>query len=257
MNMAYIDEMKQQGNWLFKKRSFFPVIVMSLLVAEGLFDTSYLMGSPYIDRLWGLGCFGIALAGLGMRIYTVGYVPHGTSGRTTSEPKARALNTTGIYSIVRHPLYLSNFVIWAGIALFPCKIFPAVCCVLGFLLFHERIIIAEEAFLAEKFGDEFTEWAKKTPALIPKTGLWVKPALRFSWQAVFKREYPGVLTVTLSFALMDMAINWRREGTPLPDRVWLSILGAGLIVFVTGWILRKTGVTDTPRTPIAKQTQET
>jgi protein-S-isoprenylcysteine O-methyltransferase Ste14 len=252
-SMAYIDEMKQQGNWLFKRRSFLPVIIMSLLVANGLFDTSYLMDSPLIDGLWGLGCFGISLIGLCMRIYTVGYVPHGTSGRTTSEPKARALNTTGMYSIVRHPLYLCNFVIWTGIALFPREISSSVCCVLIFLLFHERIIVAEETFLAEKFGDEFIEWAKKTPALIPKKGLWVKPALRFSWQTVLKREYPGVLTVTLSFTLIDMAINWRREGKPLPDRVWPSILCIGLLVFVAGWILRKTGVTDPPR----KQAMET
>jgi protein-S-isoprenylcysteine O-methyltransferase Ste14 len=252
--MAYTDEMKMQGNWLFKKRSFFPVIIMSLLFPAGLLNSSYLMGSPFIDRLWGLCCFGIALFGLGIRIYTVGYVADGTSGRTTSEPKAKSLNTTGIYSIVRHPLYLSNFVIWAGIAMLPHSALLTIICVFAFFLNYERIIIAEEAFLSEKFGDEFTQWAEKTPALIPKRGLWIKPARPFSWQAVFKREYPAVLTITASFASINAFINWHREGRLLPDRLWLSLLGISLLVFITGWILRKTGVTDCPRSPLVKQT---
>jgi protein-S-isoprenylcysteine O-methyltransferase Ste14 len=251
--MAYIDEMKQQGNWLFRRRSFSPIIILLLLLPAGLLNSTYLMGSTFIDHLWQLFCFGIALVGLGLRIYTVGYVPHGTSGRTTSDPKAKSLNTTGIYSIIRHPLYLSNFVVLIGISMLPHSALLTATCVLAFLLHYERIIIAEEAFLSEKFGDAFTQWAQKTPALIPTIGPWVKPNRSFSWLSVLRREYSGVLTVTVSFALINTFINWRREGKLRSDWLWLLVLGAGLIVFVAGWILRKTGVTEPPR----KQAMET
>jgi protein-S-isoprenylcysteine O-methyltransferase Ste14 len=250
--MAYIDEMKLQGSWLFRKRSFFPLIIMSLLFPAGLLNSPYLMGSPSIDRLWQLACLAIAMFGLLIRMYTVGYVADGTSGRTTSEPKAKSLNTTGIYSIVRHPLYLSNFVIWAGIAMLPHSALLVVTCVFAFFLNYERIIITEEAFLADKFGDAFTQWAKKTPALIFKRELWVKPDRLFSWQAVFKREYPGVLTVTATFFAIHIFINWNREGNLQPDRLWLSLLGISMLIFITGWILRKAGITDRRRTPLAK-----
>jgi protein-S-isoprenylcysteine O-methyltransferase Ste14 len=251
--MAYIDEMKTQGNRLFRWRSFLPVIIMALFFPIGLRNSTYLMGSPLIDEIWEFCCFAIALLGLGIRIYTVGYVADGTSGRTTSKPKAAELNTTGIYSIVRHPLYLGNCIVWAGIALIPHSALTVMSCSLAFFLYYERIFIAEEAFLSEKFGDTFAQWAKKTPAMIPKPGLWVKPARNFSWQAVFKREYPGVLTITASFALIDALVDWYRDSKWQPDLTWLGIFCAGLLVFLAGWILRKMRVIGNPENRSAKQ----
>jgi protein-S-isoprenylcysteine O-methyltransferase Ste14 len=255
--MAYIDEMKKQGNLLFRLRSFLPFVIMALLFPIGLRNSTYLMGSPLIDEIWEYCCFAIALSGFGIRIYTVGYVADGTSGRTTSRPKAAELNTTGMYSIIRHPLYLGNWMIWAGIALFPHSVLTAISCGLAFFLYYERIIIAEEAFLSERFGEAFTQWAQKTPAMIPKTGLWVKPARHFSWQAVFKREYPGVLTITASFAAIDAFVDRYRDGESQPDLLWLGILCAGLLVFLAGWISRKMKVIGEPGNRLVKQPAET
>ncbi|MGC9453013.1 MAG: methyltransferase family protein, partial [Oceanipulchritudo sp.] len=42
----------------------------------------------------------------------------GTSGRNTKQQVAYSLNTTGFYSVVRNPLYLGNFFMYLGIALF-------------------------------------------------------------------------------------------------------------------------------------------
>ena len=48
----------------------------------------------------------------------MGFAPRGTSGRNTLGQVAEVLNTSGMYSVVRNPLYLGNFVIWLGLALF-------------------------------------------------------------------------------------------------------------------------------------------
>ncbi|MGB8874133.1 MAG: hypothetical protein WCC75_12145, partial [Desulfobaccales bacterium] len=45
-----------------------------------------------------------------------GLPPRGTSGRNTQGQVAETLNTTGIYSLVRNPLYLGNFLIWLGLS---------------------------------------------------------------------------------------------------------------------------------------------
>jgi len=254
--MAYIDEMNRQGNWIFKRRSFLP-LATAVLLPLGLWNSTYFMGSPSLDRLWELFCFAISLLGLGIRIYTVGYVAHGTSGRATSNPKAEMLNTTGIYSIVRHPLYLGNFVIWAGVAMLPHSALLAISCILVFFLYYERIIVVEETFLSDKFGDTFTQWAQKTPAMIPKFKLWQKPVLPFSWQAVIKREYPGVLSITASFAAIDAIIDLFRDNKWQIDRLWSTIFCVGLLIFGTVWILRKTRIIEYPRNHLTKQPLET
>jgi protein-S-isoprenylcysteine O-methyltransferase Ste14 len=236
--MAHIDQLKKQGNWLFRWRSFLPLVIVPLFIIS-LRHFTYPEGSHLLDRLWELFCFAISLFGLGIRIYTVGYVPKGTSGRTTSEPKAQELNTTGMYSIVRHPLYLGNLVIWVGIVLFARSILLAAFCFLAFFLYYERIIIAEETFLLEKFGLAFTQWAQKTPMIIPIIKLWRKPAQPFSWRVVLSREYSGLLTITSSFIAIELLSDRFYEGKWQLDWMWAGIFVASLLVFVVLRTLKK------------------
>ena len=89
----------------------------------------------------------ISFLGLAVRVYTIGCVPEGTSGRNVKEQRADELNTSGIYSIVRNPLYLGNFFICFGLVAYPAPSFYMILSyVLLFLLYHERIIFAEEEF---------------------------------------------------------------------------------------------------------------
>jgi len=249
--MAYVDEMKEQGNWLFRWRSFLPLVIAPLFII-GLQHSTYPMGSHLLGRLWELFCLAISLAGLGIRIYTVGYVPAGTSGRTTSNPKAQELNTTGMYSIVRHPLYLGNFVIFVGIALFARSTLLAVACVLAFFLYYERIIIAEEAFLSDKFGEVFTQWAEKTPMIVPRFRLWCKPAQPFSWRVVLTREYPGFFTIIASFTAIEVISDRFYEGKWQLDWMWGTILCVGLLVFVILRTLKKMRIIKRPQNPAAQ-----
>lgn len=246
--MAHIDQLRNQGNWLFRWRSFLPLVVVPLFIISLRYYT-YPEGSHLLDRLWGLSCFAISLFGLGIRAYTVGYVPAGTSGRTTSGPKARELNTTGIYSIVRHPLYLGNFVIWVGIVLAARSIPLAVFCFPAFFLYYKRIIIAEEGFLSEKFGSAFAQWAEKTPAIIPRFKLWCKPARPFSWQAVLSREYSGFLSIIASFTAIEVLGNRFYEGKWQLDWMWMIIFCVGLMVFVIFRTLKKMRIIRHPRNP--------
>jgi len=219
-----------------------PLFVVPLFIIS-LRNYTYPEGSHLLDRLWELFCLAISLFGLGIRIYTVGYAPAGTSGRTTSGPKAQELNTTGIYSIVRHPLYLGNFVIWVGIVLFARSVLLAAFCFLAFFLYYERIIIAEETFLSQKFGSAFAQWAEKTPLLIPRFKLRRKPARPFSWRAVLAREYPGIFMITASFFALEVLGDRFYNGRWQLDWMWIVIFCVGLLVFVTLRTLKKMGIT--------------
>src|SRR5438132_991783 len=113
--MPLKEELQQQGDWLFRWRSYVPLALVPVLLAAIVTEEPPVR-SP-ADRWWMLFCLGVSLVGLGIRVLTVGFVPRGTSGRNTRRQMARQLNSTGMYSVVRHPLYLGNMVIWLGIAM--------------------------------------------------------------------------------------------------------------------------------------------
>jgi protein-S-isoprenylcysteine O-methyltransferase Ste14 len=250
--MAYIDKLRNQGNWLFRWRSFLPLFVVPLFIVSLRYFT-YPERNHLLDRLWELFCFSISLLGLAIRIYTVGFVPSGTSGRTTSKPKAKELNTTGMYSVVRHPLYLGNFVIWIGIVLAVHSILLTAFCFSAFYLYYIRIIIAEEAFLSEKFGKNFTLWADKTPTLIPKFKLWRKSTRPFSWQVVLSREYHAFLTITASFLAIEIVSDRFYKGKWQLDWLWLTIFCIGLLTFIVLRTLKKMRIIGHYRNRSAKQ----
>ncbi|MEI3590430.1 MAG: hypothetical protein V8Q44_05920 [Alistipes ihumii] len=65
-----------------------------------------------------MGCLLVSLFGLAIRIRTAGHTPDRTSGRNTAEGQvADEPNTTGIYSMMRNPLYVGDLFKWPGIAL--------------------------------------------------------------------------------------------------------------------------------------------
>ena len=154
----------------------------------------------------------MSLVGLAIRIYTVGYTPKNTSGRNTAEGQvADTLNTTGIYSMVRNPLYLGNFFMWLGPALMTENIWFIISFILFYWIYYERIIYAEEQFLERKFGNNYRAWADKVPVFIPKLGRFTSNRLSFSIKKVIKKEKNGLFAVFLIFMVFDLIGEWIKE----------------------------------------------
>src|SRR5436190_16315082 len=106
------------GNWLFRWRSYLPLPLFGVVLL-GIYGFRYPLGSHLLDVVWDLFCFGIGLLGLLIRILTIAHTPRGTSGRNQCEQRADVLNTTGMYSLLRHPLYLGNYFMWLSVAMLP------------------------------------------------------------------------------------------------------------------------------------------
>ena len=194
--MALRENLEKQGAFLFKWRSYLPLLFMPLFIIA-------LKNSEFIERIFGddIGDLWESIAvivsflGLAIRCFTVGYVPRGTSGRNTQSQAAEILNTKGMYSITRNPLYLGNFVIIFGITLFIQVWWLALLVWIGFWLYCERIIFAEEEFLRRKFGHEFIVWAQRTPMVIPCFKDWRKPDLPFSFKTVLRRGFSTYFSI--------------------------------------------------------------
>ena len=141
--MSLQESMVKSGHFFFRWRSYIPLLFIAPLILafeESAYIES-LVGDD-IEDLWVLLCFIISLAGLAVRCFTVGFIPGSTSGRNTTEQRANFLNTTGMYSIVRNPLYLGNFIMILGVMLSIKVWWLALIFSLVFFIYMERIILA-------------------------------------------------------------------------------------------------------------------
>ena len=236
--MALREEFRKSGEWLFRWRSYLPLLLIALFLLA-LISVRHPYGRPPLGGSWEFFCIAVSFAGLGIRILTGGYVPEGTSGRNVKGQVADVLNTTGVYSLVRHPLYLGNFLIWLGISLFWGLWWFSLIIVLILWLYYERIMFAEEEFLREKFGEAFTEWADQIPAFIPKFGNWVKPNLPFSFKTAIRKEYSGFFAMMVVFTLLKIAGEFLSRGGLWIGWNWAIMFGASLIIYLGVRYLKK------------------
>jgi len=238
--MPLKEKLESTGNFLFRWRSFLPLLTIGLFLIAMRYS-SYHQGNHYPVMLWEGICFGVSLFGLAIRVFTVGFVPKGTSGRTTDKPRASNLNTTGMYSIVRHPLYTGNFLIWLGVSMFPRSLVLVIAIISLFSLYYWLITLAEEKILREKFGNTFDEWAHRTPLLFPRFRNWQKAALPFSLKTVLKRECSTFLAIITIFTCLEIVENLFYSGKLQFDPVWVSIFLTGLCSYVILRTLKKKG----------------
>jgi len=236
--MALKEDFENAGNWLFRWRSYLPLI-LTLLFLIALSDYKYPGNSDITHFIWEAFSFLVSMLGLAIRMFTVGHTPRGTSGRNTQKQVADSLNTTGIYSLVRNPLYLGNFFMGFGIALFACLWWLALIFVLIFWLYHERIIYAEEAFLRGKYGETYMEWADQTPVFIPKFSGYTKPAMPFSLKTAISRETNSYMAVVLLMSILETVSNAVVTGHAYMSPIWLYVLEVSFVLWFVVRLIRK------------------
>ncbi len=110
--------------------------------------------------------FLVSVVGEFIRGIAVGYAHRGTSGRE-SFLKADALNTAGIYSLVRNPLYIGNFLIFSGLLTVFANIFAVLVFMIFLCLQYYLIILSEEDFLRKEYGKEYEGYCSRVRRIIP------------------------------------------------------------------------------------------
>ena len=200
--MALVQSFEKQGNFLFKYRGQFPVLLFILSVPF-IYLTDYTLINYKQYNAIMFTAISISVLGFLVRFYTIGTTPKGTSGRNTKEQVADVLNSSGMYSMVRHPLYLGNYLIWLGISLASFNIFFAMIMSLLFWVYYERIMYAEERFLERKFGEDYLNWSNTLPAFVPALLNFKKSDTPFSIITVLRREYASVLATVIGFTFVE------------------------------------------------------
>ena len=170
----------------------------------------------------------VAFSGLALRCLTQAFAPEGTSSRGTRAGRAPSLNSTGVYSLVRHPLYLGSGLMWVGAAMSLRVWWVALIVALAYWLYVERLMLVEEGFLEGQFGEEFRQWAVRTPAFLPSWSGWRPATGAIQWRRVLS-EHNGLLG--LAFALLLLQVL---EDLPLGGQSWAEWYGdhSGLVLLM-------------------------
>ena len=214
------------GEWLFSRRGPLSGVVLLGVVAATVLAARAGLAAPRTSRGFDGAGLGIVILALGCRALVVGTTAPRTSGRDRRLVAAESLNTTGAYSVVRHPLYVANFLAWIGVALLSGTWWiPTAAAVLGIALYGP-IIAAEEQVLRQSFGETHRAWAARTPAVVPNPLGWRPPTRAFSWRAVLRREYPSLVVTAVAAYLVHLARVYQ-VGRGVP-RTWTIGLAVAL-----------------------------
>ena len=175
--------MVKLGNFLFRNRNgIFPLFYLMLFVPSWEVFTD-----PVTAMLIG---FSVTIIGQLIRIITIGlvYIIRGGKDRRVY---AEDLVTTGIFNHCRNPLYVGNILILVGLGIASNSLlFMAVFTPL-FLFFWQAIVLAEENYLRNKFGEQYDEYCKRVNRwLINFNGIGkTLRSMQFKWKRVIIREY--------------------------------------------------------------------
>src|SRR5262245_23377919 len=114
--MLIRDRLTSDGKFLFRWRSYAPLLLLPLFIAALPEEerVSQTVGPAAEHVIFYVSVF-VSFIGLAIRWAAIAFVRGGTSGRNTRDQRADRLNTSGMYSIVRNPLYLGNFFAILGV----------------------------------------------------------------------------------------------------------------------------------------------
>ena len=231
--------MVKLGNLLFHNRNWlFPLFYIVLFIpSPEVFD------DPVTAMVIG---FIIALLGQIIRIITIGlvYIIRGGKNRRVF---ADDLVTTGIFSHCRNPLYVGNILILAGLGVASNSlIFMAIATPL-FLFFYQAIVMAEENFLRNKFGQAFDDYCIMVNRWLPDlTGLSkTLSGMEFNWKRVIIREYTAtyiwlsgaVLIIMKHFYVHDDRFDFKKY-----LNLFIIILAVLLVLYLFTRYLKKSKI---------------
>ena len=205
------------GRRLFSLRSFTPLPIILLIFF--VFPPLNLGGAAPAILACGLV---ISFLGILIRAMAVGFAHSGTSGRENFL-RADRLNTTGLYSMCRNPLYLGNILMFNGLVIVYGNPFALLVCNLFLWLQYYLIILSEEASLCEKYGHEYLDYRTRVPRrLFPRPRRYRGPELTFRWKRMLVKENSSILNwgvmLTLILAFRDYSLNRH------VDQPWVFIL---------------------------------
>lgn len=144
-------------NFLFKYRSYTPLPFVAVMLLY------------HQANVWSLiAGFVVLICGEAIRLWGVSWA--GSETRTTGRVGGTFLIISGPFAYVRNPLYVGNILIYTGAGIMSFAAFPyfQIAGLLFFAFQYYMIVIEEERYLEETFGEQFTKYFKNVPRFVPR-----------------------------------------------------------------------------------------
>lgn len=232
------------GNFFFKYRNrIFPLFYGALFIPSWPLFTAAHSGECYYVWPVSIGLF-IACLGQLIRGLTIG-LAYIVRGGKEGKPYAEGLVTEGMFRHCRNPLYVGNILMLLGVGILANSLVYVAIVIPVFLFIFVSLVIAEEHFLREKFGQGFDEYCKKVSRwfINPKGIGKTFRSMRFNWKRWILKEHTTQFVWLMGITLVLLLKYPQLTGY---DRQLRNILlglipGALLAVYLLFRYLKKTG----------------
>jgi protein-S-isoprenylcysteine O-methyltransferase Ste14 len=230
------------GQFVFRYRDYLAPAAL-LLTVIGTRPHPFL-GDPAADTWLNVAGILVALLGQTLRVLVIGlaYIRRGGRNKTIT---ADHLVCDGLFAHSRNPLYLGNFLLLTGLVMVwnaPLA-YVLVLPTIGLALFS--VVLAEEAYLRERFGSEYEAYCARVNRFIPNFRDFgqTMSAFSFDWKKVIRKEY-GTTFAWPSIALALIAVErvrWNGWSASRESLCWVAFAWAGLaLMWGVGRWLKKT-----------------
>ncbi|MBC7876173.1 MAG: isoprenylcysteine carboxylmethyltransferase family protein [Anaerolineales bacterium] len=130
--------------------------------------TNWLDFANYSLPTWA-GWLGVILAIGAVIVFWKSHADLGLNWSPSLEIREKhELITRGIYGIIRHPMYLSQWILAIAQPLLLQNWIAGFTNLLAFIPFYFLRVQAEEKMMLESFGDEYRDYMNKTGSVLPK-----------------------------------------------------------------------------------------
>jgi len=178
------------GNFFFKYRNWlFIILYLLLFIPSPPLFSEKIFGEQFF--LWPLIIgLTVTISGQAIRGATIGLayiIRGGKEGKVYAED----LVTGGIFNHCRNPLYVGNILMLLGVGILANSLIYVLIVMPLFILIYQAIVLAEENYLRNKFGEKFDQYCDRVNRWIPSLkGLSSTfHSMEFKWKRWLIKEY--------------------------------------------------------------------
>lgn len=164
------EKMSEQNVSTQEKVILFLLLIGMFILPLIYSASSWLDFANYSLPTWA-GWLGVALIAGALFVFWRAHADLGLNWSPSLEIREKhELITKGIYGVIRHPMYASQ---WLWVIAQPLLLQNWIAGLVNLLIFISFYLLrvqAEEKMMTDKFGDQYREYMKRTGGVLPKMG---------------------------------------------------------------------------------------